>query len=188
MKKGIIPLFVIVGIAMLLSTSLYGINPAPPAKSDSSPCEAFGILQFKDKKEAPPFSLKGLDGNTTALSSLRGKPVLLFFWGSWCVACKEDMPVLQKFSESKRDQLTIFTVAVDGEREKRIQKIVKDLKINLPVLLVYKEKVLKDYSVNVIPLGILINQEGLWVGKIIGQRDWSAPEAWLALKELFSLR
>lgn len=188
MKKGVIPLLVIVGIVILLSASLHGINPTPPAKTDPSPCEAFGILQFKDKREAPPFSLKGLDGNTTSLNSLRGKPVLLFFWGSWCAACKEDMPSLQKFYESKRDQLTTFTVAVDGEREKRIQKIVKELKINLPVLLVFKEKVLKEYGINAIPMVILINQEGLWVGKIIGQRDWSAPEAWSALKELFSLR
>jgi thiol-disulfide isomerase/thioredoxin len=188
MKKGIIPLFAHLVFVMLLSTFLYGISPASLAHCAPSPCEAFGILRMKDKKEAPVFSLKGLDGNTTALNGLRGRPVLLFFWGSWCAACKEDMPSLQKLAEGKQDQLTVFTIACDGEREKRIQKIVKDLKLNLPVLLVYKEKVLKDYSVNAIPMAILIDQEGFWTGKIVGQRDWSSAEAWFALKELFGLR
>ena len=188
MRKGTIPLFVHVGFVMLLSSLLYEISPASLAHCAPSPCETFGILRMKDKKEAPLFSLKGLDGNMTALNGLRGRPVLLFFWGSWCAACKEDMPSLQKFADDKRDQLTVFTIAVDGEREKRVQKIVKDLKVNLPVLLVYKEKVLKDYSVNAIPMAILIDQEGFWIGKIVGQRDWSSAEAWSALKELFGLR
>ena len=160
----------------------------PPARSDSPACESFGITRFHQKKEAPAFSLKSLDGNTISLSDLRGKPVILFFWGSWCTACKEDMALLQKFAEGKKNQLTVLTIAVDGERGNRIRGIIKDNRVTLPVLLVLKENVIKNYGINAIPVTYLISAEGFMAGKILGQRDWSAPDAWSAVKEVFNLR
>ena len=47
-------------------------------------------------KPAPEFSYRTLDGNSTSLASLRGKPVMINFWGSWCVPCKDEAPVLRE--------------------------------------------------------------------------------------------
>jgi hypothetical protein len=94
---------------------------------------------------------------------------------------------LQKFAEEKKNQLTVFTIAVDGEREKRVRNIIKDNKVTLPVLLVFKENVIKNYGINAIPVTYLISAEGFMAGKILGQRDWSAPDAWSAVKEVFTV-
>jgi peroxiredoxin len=99
------------------------------------------------------------------------------------------MPILEKFFQGKRDQLTILLIAIDGERKRAAQKIVNENKITLPVLLLLKEKVMDQYGVRGwVPQTYLIDQQGMLVGKIVGQRDWSSAEAWSCMKELFSLR
>ena len=160
---------------------------ATPSPSDCPSCSSFGVQRFPANKEAPPFTLKRLDGGSMTLSACRGKPVVLFFWGTWCEACKEDIVLFEKLAEGKKDQISIFTVVVDGEREKRIRQIVEKVKITLPVLMLLKEKVIDTYEVRMIPMVVVINQEGFMVGKIVGQRDWSKPEAWSVIKELCGL-
>ena len=95
--------------------------------------------------------------------------------------------MFQKFAEGKTDQISIFTVAVDGEREKRIRDIVKKLKVTLPTLMILKEKVIDTYEIRMIPMAVVINSEGFMMGKIVGQRDWCKPEAWSVIKELCGL-
>jgi peroxiredoxin len=152
-------------------------------------CNSFGIQRFQEKKQAPAFSLKSLNGEQISLSDFKGKPVLITFWATWCGSCKEELPVLEKFYVGKKDQLAILLITIDGERKGAVQKIVSQNKITLPVLLLLKEKVMDQYGVRGwVPLTFLVDQEGVLVGKIVGQRDWCTPEAWSCLKELFELR
>jgi peroxiredoxin len=186
-KKRTVFLLMLIGITIFFIAILQAKGQPSPSPGISSASESFGIQRFEKKKDAAPFSLKDLNGNQVSLSDYKGKPVLLFFWATWCIACKEDIVLLEKFSEGKRDQLAIFTIVIDGERRERVKRIVKEYKITLPVLLVLKEKILDNYGVwGWVPATFLIDREGLIVGKIVGQRDWSAPEAWSAIKELLS--
>lgn len=165
---------------------LHAENQTSPSSKFSSPLESFGIQRFQKREEAIPFTLKDLNGNQVSLSDFRGKPILLFFWATWCPSCKEDLPLLEKFSIGKRDQMTFLLITVDGERA--VRKIINENKVTLPVLLDLKEKVMDYYRAwGWYPQTFLIDREGILVGKIIGQRDWSASEAWSAIKEIFSL-
>jgi peroxiredoxin len=173
--------------AVLVSFAIPSLRSPRAAEAPCPSCPSFGVQRFPDNKEAPPFSLKSLEGNMCSLTDLRGKPVLLFFWGSWCDACKEDIVLLEKFAQGKKDQFTTITIVVDGEREKKIRKIKKDYKLTLPVLLILKEKVIDTYEIRMVPQVVFISREGCMLGKAIGQRDWSKPEAWSTVKELFGL-
>jgi peroxiredoxin len=189
MRKGIVLLFIITGIIVFLIPPLQAEDSAPSANRNCPSCPSFGIQIFSEKKVAPPFSLKSLDGNRISLSDFKGKPVLLFFWMTWCSTCKEDMVLLEKFSIGKKEQLTILLLAIDGEREKKVRQIIKERKISLPVLLVLKEKIMEDYGIRGwVPQTFLIDREGVMVGKTIGQRDWTSPVAWSSLQEIFFLR
>jgi hypothetical protein len=85
--------------------------------------------------------------------------------------------------------LTILLITIDGERKKAAQKVINQNKITLPVLLLMKEKTMDQYGVKGwMPQTFLVDQEGMLVGKIIGQRNWSSPEAWSCMKELLSPR
>jgi peroxiredoxin len=189
MKRKVPLLFLIgIGAAILLNPSLQAGRAASLSPPESSSCSSFGIQIFPKRKSAPVFSLKSLNGGKVSLSDFKGKPVLVTFWATWCTSCKEELPELEKFSIGKKDQLAIVLITIDGEREEAAQKIVGENKITLPVLLLLKEKVMDQYGVRGwIPLTFLVDQEGMLVGKIVGQRDWGAPEAWSCLKKVFEL-
>ncbi len=190
MKRKILLLFLIgIGTAIVLNPFLQAGRAASLSPPESPSCSSFGIQIFPKRKSAPVFSLQNLNGGKVSLSDFKGKPVLITFWATWCTSCKEEIPELEKFSVGKKDQLAILLIAIDGEREEAVQKIVGENKITLPVLLLLKEKVMDQYGVRGwIPLTFVVDQEGMLVGKIVGERDWSAPEAWSCLKKLFELR
>jgi len=188
-KRVFFSLSILMGIATLFIPCFQVGRAASPSQAECPSCSSFGVQKSQEKKQAPAFSLKGLDGNQVSLSDFRGKPVLITFWATWCDSCKEEIPILEKFSQGKRDQLTILLIAIDGERKRAVQTIVDKNKLTLPVLLLLKEKVMDQYGVRGwVPQTYLVDQEGMLVGKIIGQRDWSSAEAWSCMKELFNLR
>lgn len=180
MKKEILFLLLVLGIGAWILPCLYG--------ETTSPCESFGVRKLDEKKEAPAFSLKDLNGNQVSLYDYKGKPILLFFWRTTCISCKEDIVLLEKFSQGKRDQFEILTLVIDGEKEKRVKRVVKKYKINLPVLLDAKEKIARTYGIRMIPTAFLINREGCIKGVIVGQRDWNGDTALSAVKEVLNLR
>ena len=165
----------------------FGLLCAAFAQTHCPACSAFGIQQFQEKKAAPGFSLKTLDGTQTSLSDFHGRPVFFVFWASWCESCKDEIPLVDKFFRGKRGQVGVFLVAIDGEHEKRIRHIITEKKITLPVLLDVKEKIARTYGIRMVPTAILISQDGSEAGMIVGPRNWDAPEAWPAVKELLAL-
>ena len=188
-KKILLLLSVTLGVVAFVISLPGSGKAAAPGEAMCASCNFFGIQRFREMKEAPPFSLRSLDGKQVSLSEFKGKPVLITFWATWCDTCKEEMPLLDKFSAGKRDQLAFLLIVIDGERKKAAQKIVTEKKITLPVLLLLKEKVMDQYGVRGwVPQTFIIDQEGKLVGKIVGPRDWGSPEAWSCLKELLDLR
>jgi thiol-disulfide isomerase/thioredoxin len=165
---------------------------SPPRAGTQTPgecpsCEPFGMQRFTNKREAPAFTLKSMDGTQVTLNQLRGKPLFLFFWGTWCESCKDDMVHLRQFVEGKKDLISFYTVVVDGEREKRARQIMEKLKVKLPTLLIYKENVIDTYEIRMIPTVYLIDQEGFLAGRSIGPRDWFKPLAWSAVQEVLNI-
>ena len=188
-KRTVLLLSIIVGMATLLIPFLQAGRAASPSQPEYASCDSFGVQRLPYKKEAPAFTLNCLVGKPINLSDYKGKPVLVTFWATWCESCREELPVLEKFSIGKKDQLAFLLIAIDGERKKAVQKIVDQNKITLPVLLLLKEKAMDQYGVRGwVPQTFLIDREGMLVGKTVGERDWSSPEAWSCLKELFNLR
>jgi peroxiredoxin len=178
-----------VGTAIFLILAIHEANSAlTDANSNSPSISSLGVQRFKEKREAPYFSLNALNGSQVSLSDFKGKPLLLLFWATWCDACKEEILLLEKFSQGRKDQLTIVLITIDGQRKKRAQQFISENKITFPVLLLLKEKVMDSYgAIGWYPQIFLIDREGMLIGKIIGQRDWSSPEAWSSIKEILGL-
>src|SRR4030042_6315431 len=157
--------WIVILFLMMIGTAIPMIQPlqakeTSPSLQKASVCESFGVQRFQARKEASPFSLKDLNGKQVSLNEYKGNPLLLFFWASWCPACKEDIALLEKFFGKNRGQIEILTIAIDGEKERRVRNVVKDHRINLPVLLDKKEQVARTYGVRMIPTAFLINGEG----------------------------
>jgi peroxiredoxin len=187
-RKRIVLLLVILAVVAFVITSPTAKGQPSPSSQVSSACDSFGVVKSQVERKAPSFCLKTLDGNQVVLHDLKGKPILLKFWATWCPSCVEELPMMEKFSEGRKDQLVILMAAIDGEKERKVQRRIKEKKITLPVLLDPKAKTARAYGVSFIPISFLINREGLIVGTVVGERDWVSPKAWLAVKELFDLR
>jgi cytochrome c biogenesis protein CcmG, thiol:disulfide interchange protein DsbE len=69
-------------------------------------------------RPAPEIVVQRLSGKPLALSSLRGRVVLLDVWASWCVPCKQELPMLDAIAGRLRDRgVEVLAVSIDQERE-----------------------------------------------------------------------
>jgi thiol-disulfide isomerase/thioredoxin len=186
MRKMIV-LILVTGITAFSGSLLQAGMPTLSDQGNCPSCASFGVQRL-EKGKSIPFSLKGLDGKQLALRDLKGKPVILTFWATWCSPCKNELPTLEKFADGTKGQLSVLAVAVDGENRKKVQRFVEENKISLPVLLDEREQTAHAYRVRGIPTTFLIDENGMMIGAVMGQRDWSVPEARSAVRELFGLR
>jgi len=84
MKKRIsLSLSIMIGMTITPILCLQVGRAASPSQRQCPSCESFGIQRFQEKKEAPAFSLKGLDRKQVSLGDFKGKPVLIVFWATW---------------------------------------------------------------------------------------------------------
>ncbi len=177
--------FLLLMIVMILPEGAYC---GSPLQERVPSCRSFGVQIFQERREAPNFSLTSLEGKVVCLNDLRGKPVVLVFWATWCETCMDELPSLERFFSRRREQMQVLLVTIDGERKRAVQKIIREKGITFPVALILKEKVMDHYGVRGwVPQIFLIDKEGVLLGKIMGPRDWSSPQAGACIGEIFAL-
>jgi peroxiredoxin len=117
---------------------------------------------------APEISLPTPNGKEIALSSLKGKLVLIDFWASWCGPCRKEMPnVIKIYSKFKNKGFEIYGVSLDQDKEKWMEAITK-YGINWPQVsdLKYWDNVAaRIYNVQGIPYTVLIDKDGKIIAK-----------------------
>ncbi|QPJ63867.1 MAG: TlpA family protein disulfide reductase [Candidatus Nitronauta litoralis] len=126
-------------------------------------------------KVAPEFSLKDLTGKTVDLKDLRGKPVLLNFWATWCQACKEELPSMQRLHETmKNEGVQVIAISIDRADPEEVQKYVDQYKLTFPVLLDPNQETRRRYFIMGLPTSYLIDANGKLRGFISGSREWDS--------------
>ncbi len=115
-------------------------------------------------KIAPDFTCTKTDDKPLSLSDLRGKVVLLDFWASWCVPCRNENPnVVRVYNQYKDKGFTVMSVSLDQDKAKWIAAIEKD-QLSWPNhvsdLKGWDSEAGKKYQITGIPFTVLIDQEG----------------------------
>ena len=131
--------------------------------------------------EAPLFTLNDLEGKPLALSSLRGKYVVLDFWGSWCVWCIKGFPKMKEYYAKYPGKFEILGMDCNDTQEKWKAAVQKH---ELPWKHVYcpdDATVLADYGVTGFPTKIIVGPDGKIVKTIVGED----PSFYTLLDELF---
>ena len=117
---------------------------------------------------APGFKLQNLDGQSISLSDLRGKPVMLNFWATWCPPCRSEMPYIQEiYEEWSGKGLEVLAINI-GESPSKVKEFLQSYNLSLPVLLDTKQAAARKYNVPPIPTTFFIDKDGTIQVKIIG--------------------
>lgn len=130
---------------------------------------------------APDFTLNDINGKPLALSSLRGKYVVLDFWGSWCVWCVRGVPKMKEYYEKYKDKMEILGMDC-GDSEDDWKTAVKEL--GMPWQHVYVPEgsdLMKKFQIQGFPTKIILDQKGNIMQTVVGE----TPEFYEALDKLF---
>ena len=179
-------------LAAYLASQLPGdelMKVLPVLKGKAEKCQLASLYQGKVKaieqqkareaaaeniqpgKEAPAFTLKDLEGKDFSLASLKGKYVVLDFWGSWCGWCIKGMPDMKKAYEKYKAKMEI--VGVDcGDTEEKWKKAVEEHQLPwINVRNAGDPDVTAMYAVSGYPTKVLIDSEGKILKIIVGEKS-----------------
>jgi thiol-disulfide isomerase/thioredoxin len=109
---------------------------------------------------APEFNLPARGGATVDLSQFKGQVVMINFWASWCVPCRQEMPLLDSiYKKYKPLGFTLLSVNVEPE-QKDAESFLKQTPVTFPVLFDAKSKVSGLYNVQGMPTTVFIDRKG----------------------------
>jgi thiol-disulfide isomerase/thioredoxin len=145
-----------------IADSTFSFTPPEGAK-EVDKLSLFGGISSTPElvgKAAPDFTVQSVDGKPYSLSSLKGKPVLLDFWATWCAPCRKAMPSIDKLFQDYKDQ-GLMVLGVDGAEERTlVQDFLKKTPMAHPAVLSGESTILKDYQVKAFPTFVLIGPDG----------------------------
>jgi cytochrome c biogenesis protein CcmG/thiol:disulfide interchange protein DsbE len=139
---GIIAVFIIVLLVVLaIAVRTRG---APPLASGS----------------APDFTVTTFDGETYSLADLKGKPVVLNFWASWCIPCRDEAPALQRAWETYRDRGLIVLGIDYVDTEADAKKFIAEFNQTYPNGPDLGTRIAQSFRISGVPETYFIDREG----------------------------
>jgi cytochrome c biogenesis protein CcmG, thiol:disulfide interchange protein DsbE len=133
-------------------------------------------------KPAPAFNLSALTGGQrVSLDKLRGRPVVLNFWASWCGPCKMEHPVLEWGAREFGNQASFLGVVFE-DTEDNARQFLANMGASFPQLSDPLSRMAVDYGVAGVPETYFIDARGIIRGKHVGPIDPQSLSGWI--KEL----
>jgi thiol-disulfide isomerase/thioredoxin len=136
-------------------------------------------------KRAPNLELKDLSGKTAKLSDLRGFIAVINFWATWCVPCREELPLLGKLEKEYAGKNIRFIAASADERKNRaaLDRFVSAHQIGMQVWVGADLDMLERAGLgNELPATLIVDEQGQVVERILGEareEDIRRPLDWL---------
>ena len=150
----------VLGGAWAWMSRIRGAAPASPS-AESSPRQGFA---------APEFSLDSLDGSRITLSTLRGHPVVLNLWASWCLPCRTEMPGLERVYQEYKDRGVVILGAnmTRQDSEEAARSFVEEHALTFPVLLDREGSMQAAYQIVGLPSTYFIDRQGVIRVVVVG--------------------
>jgi cytochrome c biogenesis protein CcmG, thiol:disulfide interchange protein DsbE len=116
---------------------------------------------------APDFTLQTTQGESYTLSDLRGQPVVLNFWASWCGPCRVEMPYFERAQMKYNGRATILGIN-QGESAATITEFGLRQGVGYPLLVDDNNDVNLAYAINSLPTTIFVDGEGVVREVVVG--------------------
>lgn len=138
---------------------------------------------FPAPKDIPDITFKDVAGRPVALSSFRGKLILITLWATWCPYCARELPYLEEAQEILgKEKFVVLPISVDKEGPEIVKKYLEEKSLNLPTYSDARDSTSKIFGTRGVPYSFLIDQDGREIGRLYGETKWSSPEAIQLLK------
>jgi len=129
----------------------------------------------------PDFTLKDAAGESLTLASLKGKPVLVNLWATWCAPCVAELPQLDKLASGG---LRVLTVSQDMNETGKVAGFLKDKGApHLEPWLDPENDLSTQYAVSTLPTSIYYDAQAREVWRVTGPREWGSTDTATALAE-----
>jgi peroxiredoxin len=158
---------IIAGIAMLAVSAFYYLSI--PHSGDP----------------APSFVASDLNGADVSLEALRGKPVILNFFATWCGYCRDEMPSLVNLYERKKDAgLFVLAVSEDESPAGPVKAFMQGFGADFSVVMDEGGSIADKYGAFGLPVSVLIDRDGVIRGRFDGSVDWGSEDMERRIDEL----
>jgi cytochrome c-type biogenesis protein len=116
-------------------------------------------------KPAPAFAVKDLDGHPVSLASLKGKPVIINFWATWCIPCRDELPLIRdEYLAHRAEGLTVVAIDFGDESSTTVRTFWESFKLQPAPVLDPDGRVGRAYGVALnssgLPVTVLVARDG----------------------------
>lgn len=172
-------------MALLWLAAVAGGGLQPAAAGAAEPAPEIG-------RPAPDFTLSTLTGQAVRLARYQGrKAVIINFWATWCVPCREEMPTLERLYQQRKSVLEVLGISLDAggaANTARVRLFVRELSLSFPILLDPEFAVARQYRIRGIPSSFIVDRTGVVRYREVGYRDWTGSETEAILDEALRSR
>jgi cytochrome c biogenesis protein CcmG, thiol:disulfide interchange protein DsbE len=135
---------------------------------------------------APAFAAPTLSGDSLVLADLRGQPVLLNLWATWCIPCRKEVPELQALHEkhAARGLIVVGVSVDDGSADDAVRDFVKEFGLTYTILRDPTQSVYAAFFVPGVPATFLIDRTGKVAWRLMGPFRSSDPQLVTALQQV----
>jgi len=156
-----------------------GVATLPQSMSATSSVKSGDAFVLHEaSKPVPALSFIDAAGQEVSLGTFRGKTILLNIWATWCLPCREEMPALERLEKKLGgSDFQVVALSIDGGGLPKVNAFYEEF--GLKSLRIYVDPSMKaSYALGAvgIPTALLINPEGLEVGRFVGPAEWDSPE------------
>lgn len=159
-------------VLLALAIGAQWLRPRPAAPATSATLAEGQALAAGgapvEGRPAPDFEMRYADGRRLRLSDLRGQPVLINFWASWCGPCRVEMPeLIEAYTAHRAKGLEV--IAVNVQEESAVAQAFA-VEVGMPFLVVVDPTgdISRQYQVRNLPSSLFIDREGVvrarWMG------------------------
>jgi len=163
-------------LALVAAGAAAADSPGSPADSTASGDDHPLLDPVPDTPAAPAFELTAADGSAFRFDDMRGKPVVVNFWATWCPPCRAEMPSMQRAWQQVREE-GIGVVAINvGEDRETIEQFTSEVPVDFPLPMDTDSEVVQSWPVRGLPTTFVVDPEGRLVYRAEGERDWDSAE------------
>jgi thiol-disulfide isomerase/thioredoxin len=187
MPRSLPPLLLTCAFACLASACDRQTTPPAQPQETAAAVDTAQLTGKLDRSHAgaamPALVLKDPAGKALDPAALKGKPVLVNLWATWCAPCVVEMPLLDKLAADMTGKLPVVTVSEDFKPELVPPFFAQKGYKNLTQWVDPANALPTAYNASALPLTVLYDKDGKELWRVMGGYDWSSDAARKAVAE-----